>query len=54
MDTVIKNDKSGWVTDEIFMDMVMETVEENYIENGIFWLRAKRSERQRASGASFT
>ena len=38
MDTVIENDKSGWVANEIFMDMVMDTVEENYIENGIFWI----------------
>ena len=38
MDTVIENDKSGWVANGIFMDMVMDTVEENYIENDIFWI----------------
>ena len=30
----IENGKSGWVADEISM----EIVEENYIENGISWL----------------
>ena len=38
MDAVIENDQSGWVTNEIFMDTVMDVVEENYIENDALWL----------------